>query len=82
MRLGKVLCIGPQGQQVEVEATGEQGLWIDRNFIAEKGVIDIRDYDLPKHEVTAGTTFDRCVASVPSSWALFFDWEHTEPPKP
>lgn len=79
MRLAKVLCISPGGGQVEVAATGEQGLWIDRNFIAEKGVIDIRDFDLPKHEEGG---FDRCVATIPPSWALFPEWEHTEPLKP
>lgn len=78
MRLAKVLCVGPGGSQVEVNATGEQGLWIDRTFIAEKGVVDIRDLDLPK-QTSGNTTFDRVVASVPQSWGLFPDWEHTEP---
>lgn len=82
MRLGKVLCIGPGGAQIEVNATGEQGLWIDRRFIAEKGVVDIRDFDLPKHDEPEGAVdHDRLAASVPASWGLFLDWEHTEPPK-
>jgi len=71
-KLTRVTCISPSGFQVQVYSTGTDGLWLDRTFIAEKGVVDIRSFDMPKHREGSR---DRVVATVPASWALVLAWE-------
>lgn len=75
MRLGQVEVIGPAGQVGCYEATGEQGLIIERDN-PRALFVDIRDPDLPPEE----NGIPRWIGQVPTTWALIAKWEYTTPP--
>ncbi len=89
MRLGTIQLIGPTGQSVTVEASGERGLSIERfGRTFDKNVVDIRDLDAPihGHADSGAPPCDqgraRLIAQVPIDWLILPQWEHTEPLKP
>lgn len=72
MKLTKVLCVGPDGSTHKIPAKGSRGLMVKPH---SPGIISVHDLSMTPDLSNPSAPTPRCVASVPSSWAFFYEWE-------